>query len=252
MHFVPIPGIYLLLFALLLVVVITVLRYGIVAYVYERLGLSRRGAVGVLFGALLGSGINIPVAEFPARLVVHPGVVDFFGVPYVIPQVVEQGRTVLAVNVGGAVIPIAVAALLIARQGFTRRVFWALVIVTILIHLLAQPVAGLGVALPPFLPPILVAVTALLVDPLQAPRTAFISGTLGTLIGADLMNLGAIRDLGAPIASIGGAGTFDGIFLVGVFAVLLTALPIFGRRFRRAAPPSQPEAQTPPSDRFAA
>jgi uncharacterized membrane protein len=35
------------------------------------------------------------------------------------------------------------------------------------------------------------------------------------------MNLDKIQGLGAPIASIGGAGTFDGIFLTGIIAVLL-------------------------------
>jgi uncharacterized membrane protein len=44
---------------------------------------------------------------------------------------------------------------------------------------------------------------------------------LGTLIGADLSNLGVIPQLGAPIASIGGAGTFDGVFLSGIIAALL-------------------------------
>src|SRR5437773_1132936 len=43
----------------------------------------------------------------------------------------------------------------------------------------------------------------------------------GTLIGADLLNLGQIQGLGAPVASIGGAGTFDGIFITGILAVLL-------------------------------
>jgi uncharacterized membrane protein len=50
---------------------------------------------------------------------------------------------------------------------------------------------------------------------------AYVSGVLGTLIGADLSNLGVIPKLGAPIASIGGAGTFDGVFLSGIIAVLL-------------------------------
>jgi uncharacterized membrane protein len=36
------------------------------------------------------------------------------------------------------------------------------------------------------------------------------SPILGTLIGADLINLRKIPKLGAPVASIGGAGTFDG------------------------------------------
>ena len=49
---------------------------------------------------------------------------------------------------------------------------------------------------------------------------AYIAGSLGTLIGADLTNLDKVRGLGAPVASIGGAGTFDGIFLTGILAVL--------------------------------
>ncbi len=60
-------------------------------------------------------------------------------------------------------------------------------------------------------------------NPLEsiAPALAYVVGSLGTLIGADLLNLGNIQGLGAPIASIGGAGTFDGIFLTGILAVLL-------------------------------
>jgi uncharacterized membrane protein len=56
---------------------------------------------------------------------------------------------------------------------------------------------------------------------LRAP-VAYIAGTLGTLIGADLLRLKEIGQLGAPVASIGGAGTFDGVFLCGIIAVLLS------------------------------
>jgi uncharacterized membrane protein len=49
---------------------------------------------------------------------------------------------------------------------------------------------------------------------------AYVSGTLGTLIGTDLTILGVV-ELGAPVVSIGGAGTFDGVFLSGLIAVLL-------------------------------
>jgi uncharacterized membrane protein len=51
-----------------------------------------------------------------------------------------------------------------------------------------------------------------------------ISGPLGILIGADILNIGKIRNLGAPVASIGGAGTFDGIFLNGIMAVRLSVI----------------------------
>src|SRR5262249_55248930 len=47
---------------------------------------------------------------------------------------------------------------------------------------------------------------------------------LGCLVEADLLNLGKIQGLGAPVASIGGAGTFDEIFLTGAFAVLLASI----------------------------
>ena len=57
-----------------------------------------------------------------------------------------------------------------------------------------------------------------------AAPIAYIGGSLGVLIGADLLNLGQLRSLGASVASIGGAGTFDGIFLTGVIAVLLASL----------------------------
>ena len=58
----------------------------------------------------------------------------------------------------------------------------------------------------------------------QAAPLAYIGGSLGTLIGADLLNLGNIRGLGAQVASIGGAGTSDGIFLIGIVAVLIASL----------------------------
>ena len=67
-------------------------------------------------------------------------------------------------------------------------------------------------------------IRALLLSRVHAAQIAYIAGSLGTLIGADLLNLGKISGLGTPVASIGGAGTFDGIFLTGILAVLLASL----------------------------
>ena len=55
-------------------------------------------------------------------------------------------------------------------------------------------------------------------------KQVYKAGVLGTLIGADLINLRKIPKLGAPVASIGGAGTFDGVFLSGVIAVIIAGL----------------------------
>lgn len=221
LHFFPHPPLYLLVFFLLLGLLLLLLRLGVIRYAYEHLGLSRRAAMTVLFASLLGSGINIPVVELPAQRIVEPRIVQFFGMQYVVPQVVERGSTVVALNVGGAVIPVLLVFYLINRYGISRRTLLALAVVTGATHLMAQPIPGVGIALPPLLPSLVTAATALLLDRWAAPRTAYIAGTLGTLIGADLLNLPNIRALDAPVASIGGAGTFDGIFVTGIVAVVL-------------------------------
>ena len=53
---------------------------------------------------------------------------------------------------------------------------------------------------------------------------AYVCGTLGTLLGADVLNLSRVRSLDAAQVSIGGAGTFDGVFLAGILGVLLAGL----------------------------
>jgi len=87
--------------------------------------------------------------------------------------------------------------------------------------MVATPVPGVGIAVPTLSPPVVAAVTALLLSRRSARALAYVAGTLGTLIGADLLNLSRLQGLGAPVASIGGAGTFDGVFLTGILAVLL-------------------------------
>jgi uncharacterized membrane protein len=96
--------------------------------------------------------------------------------------------------------------------------------VSIVCYLLANPVPGLGIAEPVFVPSLAAATAALLLSRRHAAPLAYIGGSLGTLIGADLLNLGKVQGLGAPVASIGGAGTFDGIFLIGILAVLIASL----------------------------
>jgi uncharacterized membrane protein len=95
-------------------------------------------------------------------------------------------------------------------------------IVAAVVHWMAQPIRGVGIAVPIFIPPLVATGIALMLTRRSKPALAYTIGSLGTLIGADLLNLGKIQGLGAPVASIGGAGTFDGIFLTGILAVLLT------------------------------
>jgi uncharacterized membrane protein len=112
----------------------------------------------------------------------------------------------------------------LVRHRLWVRGLLAVAVVAAVCHLLATPVPGLGIALPVFVPPLSAAAVALILSRREAPALAYIGGSLGCLIGADLLNLGEVQGLGAPVASIGGAGTFDGIFLTGLLAVLLASI----------------------------
>lgn len=215
--FLIIVGIFLALGASMVV--------GLLRYVYMRLGISSLSAFLILLCSLAGSYINIPVAQLAARHVLSGREVDFFGMSYVIPVVVNWPGTVIAVNVGGAVLPVALSLYLLVRNGVWVRAAVAVACVTFVCHSLSYPVPGLGIAVPVFVPPIITAIVALLLSRRHAAVLAYVGGSVGTLIGADLLNLDKIQGLGAPVASIGGAGTFDGIFLTGLLAVFFASLP---------------------------
>lgn len=95
-------------------------------------------------------------------------------------------------------------------------------LLTLIAFRMARPLPGVGIVLPFFVPPLLAALVSVALSYEHAPVIAYIAGSMGTLIGADILHLGEIKALGTPIASIGGAGTFDGIFLNGILAVLLS------------------------------
>jgi uncharacterized membrane protein len=78
-----------------------------------------------------------------------------------------------------------------------------------------------GIVTPALAAPVAAAIAATVVTIRAVAAVAYVCGTLGTLVGADLLNLKRMQDLGASTVSIGGAGTFDGIFLTGILAVLL-------------------------------
>jgi uncharacterized membrane protein len=178
----------------------------------------------LLLASLIGSFFNIPVAELPASQLMSDQVIEFFGMQYVVPVVVRSPGTILAVNVGGALIPIGMSAYLLIRYRFWLRAALATLVVTIVCYWLSRPIPGLGIAEPVVVPALAAAVTALILSRDDAAPLAYVSGSLGALIGADLLNLGNIQGLGAPVASIGGAGTFDGIFLIGIVSVLIASL----------------------------
>jgi len=223
-HYLPLtPGLFSVL-VLLFAGLIILIQLRILRYAYMKLGVGPGMALALLFGSLIGSYFNIPVTILPGHSVRSGEIVDFYGMRYVVPYVTSWPGTVLAVNVGGAVIPTLMSTYLVLRYQLWMKAAIATVVIAIVIHASATPVQGVGIAVPVFAPVIATAILAFILSREYAAPLAYIGGSMGTLIGADLMNLDKIGGLGAPVASIGGAGTFDGIFLTGILAVLLAGL----------------------------
>ena len=212
------------LFVAILLGLVFLIEIGLLGRAYSALGLNPRVVMLVLFGSLIGSYINLPLVRLPEQRVVSREVVEMFGVPFLAPVEVDWPGTILAINVGGAVIPIMLSFYLLVRYDLWAFGALATAVVAFVVHRMATPIPGVGISVPTIAPPLLAAGAALVLSRRFAAPLAYIGGSLGVLIGADLLNLGRLRSLGAPVASIGGAGTFDGIFLTGILAVLLAGI----------------------------
>jgi uncharacterized membrane protein len=220
----PLTPTFALALATLAALVLVLFAVDAIGYAYRRIGIGQGALLALIWISLAGGFVNIPVARLRGRETIDIGELRVFGVRYRVPLVRRQPATIVAVNLGGAVIPTGLSLYLLAKDGIWSQAAIAVPIVAVLVYAFARPVRGLGIAVPALVPPALAAGTALLVSTTAPAAVAYVAGTLGTLIGADLLNLPRLRNLGAGVASIGGAGTFDGVFLSGIIAVLLVGL----------------------------
>ncbi len=217
------------LFFILIFFLFIFVQVGIITIAFSKLGLTSGQGFALLLATLLGSGMNIPIFKsdrlVPDVLVRKIRILN----PKVSVETPSQGKSLVhqtvAVNIGGCVIPVLLSITLLNHYGLNLPIFICIFIVSAATYALARPVPGVGIGIPVLIPPIITALAALIFVPGDiAPVAAYVAGSLGTLIGADLLHLAtpATRKvLDAPVVSIGGAGTFDGIFITGILAVLL-------------------------------
>lgn len=192
-----------------------------------KLKLEPTTALLVVIGIFMGSAINIPVKRLSRTESVpvdQLAVFELQGWRSMFQRV--RRDTIIAVNVGGCLIPLALVIYETAHLAMGGRpalfgLLLAVVINTGVCYWLAEPVEGVGIAMPGLFPAIVASLSALLLVPDQAPPVAFVAGVLGPLIGADLLHLRDIEKIATGVASIGGAGTFDGIVLSGIVAAYL-------------------------------
>ena len=212
LHFFILLGLISILFILIQIQIFSI--------VLDKLGLSPGSAILLLFVTLIGSGINLPLFILHGKVDEQPTTMPrpwFFG-----PVRPYQGKTVIAINVGGALVPVLFSIYLMQINTISLfTIIIAISSVAAISYVMSRPIQGMGIGMPIFIAPLTAALVAIIMEPEQSAPLAYICGTLGVLIGADILRLKDIPKLAAPVASIGGAGTFDGIFFTGIIAVLL-------------------------------
>lgn len=216
------PRSNILFFIVAVGLLLGLLQVGVLTIAFDKLGLSQSSALLLLMASVLGSMINLPLFSVKSEPL------DIETVPELWRELVRQslrefkGRTTIAVNVGGCLIPLVFSFYLLQHSTLSVfKVLMGVVVVAAVCRGMSRSVPGIGITLPIFAAPVAAALAALVLDQAQSAPLAYISGTLGVLIGADVLRLESIRKMGVPMASIGGAGSFDGIFITGLVAVLL-------------------------------
>ena len=218
----PFSPLRLLIFILAVAFMIGFVQYGLITIAFEKLGLAPESAYQLLLLTLVGSLINLPLFALTADSDVTPVIpTPPIGWPFLRIRP-YTGKIAVVVNVGGAVIPVGFSLYLVTHYPLDAvHIFIAVAAIAIIAHTSSRPLPGIGIGMPMLIAPIAAALIASFLDPQQRAPLAYICGTLGVLIGADLLRLKDIRKLCAPVASIGGAGSFDGVFITGLVAVLL-------------------------------
>ncbi|GJL74492.1 DUF1614 domain-containing protein [Nitrosomonas sp.] len=216
------PG-HLIFFLMLLVFLLILIQLELLVFAFEKLNLSPVLGMMILMLSLFGSAINLPVFRIKADISAPPLLRQQHWGIIRIPMQPFHHETLVSVNLGGCLIPIALSGYLFVTGDLNMPVtLLGIAIIAAVSYYFSRPIPGLGIGMPILIAPVSAALVGLYLSPEHSASLAYISGTLGVLIGADLLNLKSIPRLGAPHASIGGAGTFDGIFITGIVAALLT------------------------------
>ena len=213
MFFFPVGCLIFILFIFSLPILFLLVFFRLISLGFEKLGLSSEATILTLLLMLICSGVNIPLTR---KKLVYIEKSSFFGL-FKTPKLRASGITI---NLGGAIIPILLSFYFLSKVSL-EPVLIATFLMVLVSKILARPIPDKGITIPAIIPPIFAVLFAWILAPEFMAPCAFVSGVLGTLIGADILNLRKAKKIGPGLLSIGGAGVFDGIFLVGIISALL-------------------------------
>jgi uncharacterized membrane protein len=221
MLYLPVPLLLFVLFMLLLPILWLVVTVSVAQVAVAKLGFDADTAIVILILVLLGSTINIPLYRVESQVSLVENLYELQLRQYLgIPLKKLNQYSVVALNIGGGLIPT-----LLALYQLSRVSPWAIGVVTVVVAIVsfwsAEVVPGIGIQMNPLIAPLTAVGVTFLVTSMNPAPVAFAGGVLGTLIGADLLHLKEISQMTPGVVSIGGAGVFDGIALCGLLALLL-------------------------------
>src|SRR5579864_7365618 len=121
LHYLPLTAPFFSVLVVLALLLLGLIQVGALHYAYKRLGISSGAALVLLFGSLIGSYFNIPIVELTEPRIVSGQEVAFYGVRYVVPVVVDWPGTIIAINVGGGLIPGLTSLYLLLKHGLWVR-----------------------------------------------------------------------------------------------------------------------------------
>jgi uncharacterized membrane protein len=227
----PLTIVALLVIIGLIIIIVPLLFLGLAGKALTNLvGLSWLTATALVILILLCSLVNLPVWKVRRETIrmPHNETPDAFT-----PN--ENGglwETTIAVNLGGAIIPLVMAGYLLYRASLVMsgntlylQVLAATLIVAAMAYVTTRPMVGIGLRVPLFIPGLTALLCGILLAGgfglLSAGVIAFVSATVGILLGANIAHLPHVGDLEVPQVSIGGAGTFGAIFIGCILSALI-------------------------------
>lgn len=218
----PFSPVYLLLIIIMMSILLGIIQLGMITVAFGKLGMAPESGLLLVMSSLIGGLFNLPLFKLTTEQPMEQRLSSPWHGLLRLPSIPFTGTTTVAVNIGGCLIPVMFSLYLVSLGNLAPwQIVSATACVSTVSFISSRPIPNLGIAMPILMGPLAAASAALLIAPEHSAVLAYISGTLGVLIGADLLRLKDIRQLGAPIASIGGAGTFDGIFITGIVAAFL-------------------------------
>ena len=174
---------FVILAALLLLFLAPLLFAQLMAGGLAKLGLDPGTAALLVMGIIVGGFINIPLSrvEHEGGVDVHP--LAAFGLSRAFPRMRRVRRdTVIAVNVGGCIIPVIVAAYELAKlSALGGQTLTSTLVATGLncavCYYIARPIPGLGIAMPGLVSPLVAAASrrlfAIRSQPVDKPESSF-------------------------------------------------------------------------------